>query len=183
MQTYVVLLRGINVSGQKKIIMADLRKMLEQSNFQEVETYIQSGNIVLKSNEKDNVKVASKIKSAIAETFGFDIFVLAKKYDELKDIFDANPFTDPIDIENKKVYFALLENSPQSEIVAEFNKIEFVNEQFSIKNNCVYLNYTNGAGKAKLTNNLIERKLKVAATSRNYRTMVKLLEMSAKTSH
>ncbi|MRI01825.1 DUF1697 domain-containing protein [Kriegella sp. EG-1] len=182
MQTYIVLLRGINVSGQKKIIMADLRKILERSNFQEVETYIQSGNIVLKTNIDDCKKVAFKIKSEIAETFGFDVFVLVKKYDELKDIFEANPFSDPADIENKQVYFTLLSNSPQSEIVADFKKLKFTNDQFSIKNNCVYLNYINGAGKAKLTNNLIERKLKVAATSRNYRTMVKLLEMSAKSS-
>lgn len=179
MNKFIILLRGINVSGQKKIIMSDLRKMLESLKFQEVETYIQSGNIVLKSNEDDNDKIADKVKKGIVDTFGFDVPVLVKSYEELKSIFDNNPFTDPADIESKKVYFALLRETPQPEVIEEFRKNDFVNDRFVATDTCVYLNYLNGAGKAKLSNNLIERKLKVSATSRNYRTMVKLLEMGA----
>ncbi|MEO9892121.1 DUF1697 domain-containing protein [Aurantibacter sp.] len=178
MQTYIVLLRGVNVSGQKKIIMAELRKIIENIGFEDVKTYIQSGNIILKSTIKDPKEVASKVRNEIFASFGFDVYVLVKKYDELKLIFDNNPFTSPIDIENKKVYFALLEKEPKLEIIDEFRALKFVNDQFLVKNDCVYLNYLNGAGKAKLTNNLIERKLKVSATSRNYRTMIKLLEMA-----
>jgi len=158
--------------------MADLRKMLEKLNFDEVETYIQSGNVVLKSAEADNNKIAEKIKKVIADTFDFDVPVLVKTHEELKSIFEKNPFTDPVDIENKRVYFALLQELPTTELIEEFRKVEFQGEQFVVADNCVYLNYVNGAGKAKLTNNLIERKLKVSATSRNYRTMVKLLEMA-----
>jgi len=178
MNKFIVLLRGINVSGQKKIIMADLRKMLENLKFHEVETYIQSGNIILKSNEDNNDKIAKKIKKGIAVTFGFDVPVLVKTYDELKSIFDKNPYTDAADIESKKIYFALLQEAPQKELLEKFQKNDFPNDRFVVAENCVYLNYLNGAGKAKLSNNLIERKLKVSATSRNYRTMTKLLEMS-----
>lgn len=179
MKTYIAFLRGINVSGQKKIIMADLRGMLRKLKFDEVETYIQSGNIVLKSNDDDCQKIAQKIKMGIADTFGFEVPVLVKTYKELKSIFDKNPFTEPSDIENKRVYFALLKKPPQPESIKEFRKEKFQGEQFVVANDCVYLNYQIGAGKAKLSNNLIERKLKVSATSRNYRTMTKLLEMSA----
>jgi len=179
MNKFVVLLRGINVSGHKKIKMVDLREMLNKLKFHEVETYIQSGNIVLNSSENDNVKIAEKVKKGIADTFGFDVPVLVRTYEELKSIFDGNPYTDAADIEGKKIYFALLEETPQPEAIEEFRKENFVHDRFVVTNNCVYLNYINGAGKAKLTNNLIERKLKVSATSRNYRTMTKLLEMSA----
>lgn len=178
MKKFIVLLRGINVSGQKKIIMADLRKMLENLKFQEVETYIQSGNAVLKTTEHDNEKIAEKVRNGIIDAFGFDVPALVKTYKELKSIFNQNPFTEQTDIENKRVYFALLKEAPQPKLIEEFRKEKFANEEFFVTQNCVYLNYVNGAGKAKLTNNLIERKLKVSATSRNYRTMVKLLEMS-----
>ena len=178
MKTYIALLRGINVSGQKKIIMVDLRKMLEKLQFDKVETYIQSGNIVLKSNSEDSEKIAEKIREGITGTFGFDVPTLVRSHEELKSIFDRNPFTDPSDIENKRVYFALLKETPKTELVEKFQKEEYPGEQFVIGDDCVYLNYAIGAGKAKISNNHIERKLKVSATSRNYRTMTKLLEMS-----
>ncbi|QCW98652.1 DUF1697 domain-containing protein [Aggregatimonas sangjinii] len=178
MHKYIALLRGINVSGQKKIIMSELRDMLKALNFQDVETYIQSGNIALKSSEGRNAKVAEKIKKAIADTFGYDVPVLVKTYGELKSIFKKNPFTDASDIEHKRVYFALLQETPQPELIKTFQQEKFEAEAFMVTNDCVYLNYKMGAGKAKLSNTLIERKLKVSATSRNYRTMVKLLEMA-----
>lgn len=178
MKTYIALLRGINVSGQKLIKMIDLRSLLEKLDFLEVQTYIQSGNIVLKSDEDNCDKIAEKVKKGIADTFGFDVPVLVKTHDELRLIFDMNPFTTPADIENKRIYFAFLKEAPRPELIEEFQKEEFVQEEFVVTENCVYLNFQIGAGKAKLSNNLIERKLKVSATSRNYRTMVKLLEMS-----
>lgn len=178
MNRYIVLLRGINVGGHKKMKMADLRQMLEKSKFEDVETYIQSGNIVLKSSEGDNNKVAQKIKGGIADTFGFDVPTLVKNHDELKSIFDKNPFTKPSDIENKQVYFALLKDVPQPEFVEEFRKNNFLKEKFQLTDTCVYLNYFVKAHEAKISNNFIERKLKVSATTRNYRTMAKLLEMA-----
>ncbi len=178
MKTYIVFLRGINVSGQKKIKMADLRTMLEKLDFQKVETYIQSGNIVLKSRLSNGEEVAETIKTGISDSFGFDVPVLVKTYGELKSIFENNPFTDLSDIENKRVYFALLKEAPEPELLSEFKKEKFDNEEFLATTNCVYLNCLKGAGEAKLSNNLIERKLKVSATTRNYRTTVKLLDMT-----
>lgn len=178
MEGYIVLLRGINVGGHKIIKMADLRTMLNKKGFSDAETYIQSGNIVLRSNEPDLNRIAEKIKKGIADTFGFDVPVLVKSYRELQAIFDRNPFTEPSDIENKRIYFALLKEAPQLELMTALRKEKYVNEKFLIADNCVYLNYQCGAREAKISNNLIERKLKVSATSRNYRTVVKLLEMS-----
>lgn len=177
MKTYIALLRGINVGGHRKIKMVDLKAMLNKMGFKDVVTYIQSGNVVFNSSELESNQLAEKIKNGITQTFGFDVPVLVKSRDELKSIFDKNPFTEASDIENKRIYFALLKETPQSELVAAFSNEKYTGELFEVSDACVYLNYSKGAGKAKLSNNLIERKLKVSATSRNYRTMAKLLEI------
>ncbi len=178
MPTYIALLRGINVSGQKKIPMAELRNMLHKMAFKDVSTYIQSGNVVFASDEKDTVILEAKIKRHIKDTFKFDVPVLVKSKTDFEKIVQQNPYTDPEDLENKQVYFVLLQNAPNTENVEAFQKVVCENEKFVIGENCVYLLCKNGYGNAKLNNNLVERKLKVEATTRNYRTMVKLLEMT-----
>ena len=179
MKTYIALLRGINVGGHRKIKMVDLKEMLRTMGLQDVVTYIQSGNVVFKSSITKTSELEEKIKDSIAKTFNFEVPVLIKTHEELKSIFDKNPFTETSDIENKRIYFSLLQETPMPEFKAAFQKEKFQGELFVIAEDCVYLNYALGAGKAKLSNNLIERKLKVSATARNYNTMVKLLEMSS----
>nr|WP_299387391.1 DUF1697 domain-containing protein [Allomuricauda sp.] len=174
MKTYIVLLRGINVGGQKKIKMADLRQSLEQRNFFNVQTYIQSGNIICQSAENDPGTVGVQIQETIKEDFGFDVPSLAFTEDMFKQILDANPFNSA---EEKNLYFVLLRTVPEKELVEQCNLLQFENEEFEITDSCVYLNCYAGYGKAKLSNNLMERKLKVEATARNLRTMKKLLEM------
>lgn len=178
MKTYIALLRGINVGGHRKIKMVDLIELLNKMGFKDVKTYIQSGNVVFKSSITKTSELEEKIMKTIAKTFGFDVPVLVKTHKEIKSIFDNNPFTETSDIENKRIYFALLKETPQPELKAAFQKVKFLGELFVVAEDCVYLNYSIGAGKAKLSNNLIERKLKVSATARNYNTMVKLLELS-----
>lgn len=178
MTTYIVLLRGINVSGHKKIKMADLREALEKLDFQNVDTYIQSGNIVLRSGEKNTLVLSEKIKKAIGNTFGFTVPVLVKSRDDFKAIFERNPFTTNEELEDKRVYFVLLNDKPKPHLVEAMSGETFLNERFLITDDCVYLSCLKGYGNAKLNNNLLERKLKVEATTRNHMTMVKLLEMT-----
>ncbi|MFK7814113.1 MAG: DUF1697 domain-containing protein [Maribacter sp.] len=178
MPTYIALLRGINVSGQKKIKMIDLKAMLISIGFQDVETYIQSGNVIFKSDENNIKSLEEKIKKGIADTFGFDVPVLVKTRAGIVEILQESPFTKPEDLEAKRIYYALLKYEPEQDAIANLAQKDYPNELFSITKYCVYLNCLNGAGKAKLTNNVIERKLKVSATTRNHRTMLKLLELS-----
>lgn len=178
MVTYIALLRGINVSGHKKIKMADLRVMLQKMNFEDLETYIQSGNVVFKSDDSNMLSLEEKIKKGIAETFGFDVPVLVKTRIELLKILKESPFTKAEDIEANKIYYVLLKNEPEQAVIANINQENYPNELFIITKNCVYLNCINGAGKAKLNNNIIEKKLEVEATTRNHRTMLKLIELS-----
>lgn len=178
MKTYIALLRGINVGGHRKIKMVDLKELLNKMGMKDVATYIQSGNVVFKSSITKTSELEEKIKKSIAKTFSLDVPVLVKTHKELKSIFDKNPFAETSDIEHKRIYFALLKETPQPELIAAFQKVKFLGELFVVAEDCVYLNYSIGVGKAKLSNNFIERKLKVSATARNFNTMVKLLEMS-----
>ncbi|WP_222981837.1 DUF1697 domain-containing protein [Flagellimonas meishanensis] len=176
MNTYVALLRGINVSGQKKIRMEDLRATLENVGLHRVKTYIQSGNIVFDSMEAEIKTLEATIYQAILTDFGFEVPNLVLTGNAIHHILESSPFKE--ETNEKGLYFVLLKEVPNNALVSEFNKLKFDNEDFHVAANCVYLNCRTGYGKAKLNNNLIERKLKVEATTRNLRTMQKLLELT-----
>ena len=174
MKTYVALLRGINVGGHKKVPMAILRELLTETGFQNVQTYIQSGNVVLQSSEENTKAIESKIHKAIQSHFQFDVSVLVKAKQELELIFNNCPFE-----EEKKVksYFILLQEIPSKELVSLALKKEYEAETFKIISNCIYFYSEAGYGKSKCNANYFERTLKTAATARNYNTMVKLLSL------
>ncbi|WP_299529585.1 DUF1697 domain-containing protein [Ulvibacterium sp.] len=178
MQTYIILLRGINVGGQKKIKMADLRMLLEKLGFQNITTYIQSGNIVLVAKDKTRKNVEDSIGDGIREYFGFEVPIFVKSKKDFERIITENPFKDKPASEGNRIYFVLLKNAPDQRHITTLEQETYKNQEFSITDTCVHLYCKNGYGNAKLENNLIERKLKVQATTRNLRTMLKLLEMA-----
>lgn len=176
METHIGLLRGINVSGQKKIKMADLREVLAQNGLPNVKTYIQSGNLIIASNEqKDSVRAI--IQDCLKNDFGFEVPTLIKTEKEISKILSYIPFQNAIE---KQLYFTLLHQKPNVDLVTAFEKCTYENEDFKVVGQCVYLNCKRGAGKAKLNNNLIEQKLKVTATTRNLNTMRKMLDLAQK---
>jgi len=175
MKTYIALLRGINVGGHKKILMAELRAILEKASFKNVQTYIQSGNIILQSTISDRIKIESIIKKAIHDTYGFEVPTIVKSHSEVKSILDNCPFSNE---KKKDSHFMLLYHQPDKDLVEQTNTIRYPNEEFVIADDCVYFYCSTGYARTKFGNNFIERKLKVANTGRNYRTMVKILEMS-----
>ncbi|KJD31594.1 hypothetical protein PK35_14425 [Tamlana nanhaiensis] len=175
MKTFIALLRGINVSGKNKIPMADLRQALTNSNLQNVQTYIQSGNIIFQSSETNKKVLEALINKAISDKFSFNIPVLVLTPDELKAIFNDSPFPQE---EKEKSYFTFLFEVPNSDLTKEVSALNYPNETFKITNSCVYFYSAIGYGKAKCSNNFFERKLKVTATARNYKTTLKLIDLS-----
>jgi uncharacterized protein (DUF1697 family) len=171
MKTYIVILRGINVSGKNILPMAALRKMLSSLQFENIQTYIQSGNIVLNS-ELSKEEVIGKVKRGIASKFGYDVPVLARTIDEWKNAITNNPYP----TENHKIVsFTFLNEVPVKTTI----EVNITNDDvYTVVNDMVYMYCPDGFGKTKLTNNLFEKKLKVTATSRNFRTTMKLLEMA-----
>lgn len=174
MKTFIALLRGINVGGHKKILMADLRNHLEQLNFKNVQTYIQSGNVVFQSSDKDVEALENAIKNQILKKYGFEVPVVVKSQQELKSIFDNCPFSED---KKKNSYFMIFLESPKEELIKEMSLIKYPNEEFYMTKNCIYFYCSLGYGRTKFNSNFFERKLKVSATARNYKTMVKLIEM------
>ena len=171
MKTYIVLLRGINVSGKNKIPMADLRDLLYDLNFQNVQTYIQSGNIILDSDLDKNV-ICNIIKIGIQDKFGFDVSVLVRTIPEWKTAIENYPFS----TENEKIVAFTFLNKTTKEKTIEVKNIG--EDQYKIVDDVVYLYCPSSFGSTKLTNNIIEKKLNVIATTRNMRTTLKLLELS-----
>jgi uncharacterized protein (DUF1697 family) len=104
--------------------------------------------------------------------------VCIKTIEQIKKIITENPYNSQEDILDNKIYFVLLNSRPAKELLVNFKTRIYINEEFTITENCIYLKCNVGYGKAKLNNNLIERELKVLATTRNYRTMNKMLELS-----
>lgn len=175
MPNFIALLKGINVGGHKKVSMADLRQLLDKEGFQNVRTYIQSGNVIF--NTLDNADIiANKMQELIHSYFGFEVAVIVKTHFKLQAIFDACPFSKE---KKEKSYFIMLNKIPDIALVDEVSKIAYVNEEIVIKNDCLYFYNVAGFGQAKFNMNSFERKLKVTATARNYNTMVKLLSMSS----
>jgi uncharacterized protein (DUF1697 family) len=176
MNTYISLLKGINVGGHKKVPMAKLRELLTKSGFENVQTYIQSGNIIFQSSEENTQNIEKTIKHAILDYFGFEVSVLVLTRHHLKRIFDGSPFSE----EKKKAsYFMMLHDAPEKDLVKDASEKIYEGEEYEIIKDCIYYYCEKGFGQAKFNANFFERKLKTFATARNYNTMVKLLSLSA----
>ena len=174
---YIALLRGINVSGQKKIKMADLRTYLGDAGLQDVQTYIQSGNIVFKSENADKAELAQKISDEIKEAYGFDVPVLVLTADYLQSAIEQNTyFKAGKDI--SKLYVTFLAEKPSEEKIATLEAVDYSPEEFILHETHLDFYFPNGYGRSKLNNNFFERKLKVSATTRNWKTINKLLDMA-----
>lgn len=172
MSRFIVLLRGINVGGKRPLKMADLRTLLEEADFQDVKTYIQSGNIVLSSSQ-ERTDVEEAIKQLIHEKYEYDIPVLALSEDELKDLINHNPYADNHDI--KFLHVTMLQAEVDKLLIEKL--LETTDEEVTHHGRCLYMVCPNGYHKSKLTNNKIERALRTKATTRNWKTMSKLMEM------
>lgn len=174
---YIALLRGINVGGHKLIKMAELKMMFEKMGFENVTTYIQSGNVVFASS-KEITCLHTEIKEAILTTFGFDVDVQVIRAADLKRIKENHPFLHENEL--KSTYYTLLAEFPDKELVKSLNQLEQTVEFFKITDEVIYCFYPNGARNAKWHNVFFEKKLRVSCTTRNFNTMQKLVELSEK---
>jgi uncharacterized protein (DUF1697 family) len=175
MNSYISMLRGINVSGQKKIKMEELKKLYESLGFSDVQTYIQSGNVIFKSSEKDASKLAGRIKQKMKQIFGFDVSIIIRTKDELEELIKNNPFTKK---DASKLHVTFLSTLPISVPVDEINKVKSEAEEFFIADQAIYLFCPNGYGRSKLSNTFFEKKLLVSATTRNWGTVKSLFNMA-----
>ncbi len=177
MPVYFSLLRGINVGGNKVVLMNDLKKMFEKLGFSKVKTFIQSGNVVFLTRKKSSSELEEIIKAAIKERFKFEVGVLVLALDELEEIVDKNPFDKTKLKTGELIYLTVLSKEPAKEKVGELIKIKNSIDSFEVIDRTVYLLCRKGYTKSAFNNNSIEKILKVSATTRNIDTMTKLLEL------
>ncbi|OGU11601.1 MAG: hypothetical protein A2X61_16605 [Ignavibacteria bacterium GWB2_35_12] len=178
METYISILRGINVSGQKKIQMADLKALYEELKFKNIITYIQSGNVIFKAEKKLScTELSKKIEKKIFDKYNFEVPVIIRTVAEMKKVITTNPFLRKKGIDTERLYVTFLAEAAMKADLEKIEKLEFNPEKFIIIGKEVYLHCPNGYGRTKLNNNFFENKLNVTATTRNWNTVNRLVEM------
>lgn len=177
LKSYCCLLRGINVSGKNKIAMAALRDMCSDLGLINVQTYIQSGNIVL-SSELSGTELEEKIASAIHQTFSLTVPVLVVSQKNMLEIRQAFPFDLQDAAANPAQHLVtFLANKPRKADTEKLLSLVKSPEKLQVSNQAVYLNCPNGYGKTKLNNQFMEKHFAMSATTRNWKSLNALCDM------
>jgi len=175
MKTYISMLRGINVSGQKKIRMVELRSLYEALGMENVQTYVQSGNVVFDSPEQVATKLRESIEAQIESAFGFSVPVLIRTGDEFRRVIENHPFAGE---EAVRVLVTFLYERPEKSKLEELSHYKDKVDAFAIGDQEIYLFCPGGYGKTKLSNTFFEKKLDVVATTRNWKSVNALYQMA-----
>jgi uncharacterized protein (DUF1697 family) len=174
------MLRGINVTGHNTIKMQDLRTVCNKLGYRNVQTYVQSGNIVFETTKESPAQLSKQLSKAIRDAQGFDVPVFIRTVDEMKKIVSANPFLKERNIDTSKLHVTFLSEAPKAGSLQNLEKIPAEPDRFHAVQNEIYLSCPEGYGRTKLSNTMIEKTLSVGATTRNWRTSNTLLEMASK---
>ena len=177
MKKYISLLRGINVSGQKLIKMIELKALYESMTFENVNTYIQSGNIVFQSKIDNISELTELIEGEVESRFGFYVKTFIRTPGDVQQVIDKNPFLLEPTTDPSGLYVCFLENHPALDKAHMLDSVGANSEKVILAGGEIYLYYPNGFGKSKWTNNFFEKKLCLNATTRNWKTVLKLAEM------
>jgi len=178
MTKYISILRGINVGGQKPIKMEALRMTYESLGYGHVTTYIQSGNVIFTGEDLDRNEMAEIISRQIKKDFGFEVPVIVLSLDKLKKVINENPFLCDLKKDHSFLYITLLASNPGSFDKKTIEQRKQKGEEIAFMDDVIYLWCPNGYGKTKLNNNFLEMKLKVTATTRNWKTMNELFQIA-----
>jgi uncharacterized protein (DUF1697 family) len=175
MENKIGILRGINVGGKRKILMADLKSLCEKLGLNNVATYIQSGNLIFASG-KQNSELESILEKGIKETFGFDVPVIVRSSKELDASIKNNPFYDE-NADINSLHLTFLKEKPTKENQEKALAFNCEPDKFKIEDKYVYILCQGKYHKTKLTNNFFEKKLNTGATTRNWKTVLKLSDL------
>lgn len=169
---FIALLRGINVGGNTMLKMSDLKACLEKAGFENVVTYINSGNVGLDA-EGDEASVVSKFESAVAAAFDKQIPVMVREQSEISRIIETNPFAGQFE-SHKEMHVLFLKDEMPKDKIDELLAAATPPERFSVVGREIYCHLPMGIIDSILGKSFIEKKLKVAVTGRNWRTVEKL---------
>ena len=177
MTAFVSLFRGINVGGNRQVKMADLKAMHESLGLKDVIPYIQSGSVVFTSDNAHPERLQRQIEDTFEQKFGFHSAVMLRTSAELSEIIDKNPFQGQPGKESKWVVVMFLAAHPDDTAQEALLKSYLGPEELHITGKSMYIYYPDGIGRSKLTNTLIEKKLKTPGTARNLNTVLQLQKL------
>jgi uncharacterized protein (DUF1697 family) len=179
MTQYISIIRGINVSSQKKIVMKELKSLYESLGFENVLTYIQSGNVIFNSDIDHVLDIQKLIEDAINTKYNFEVPVDIRTSNEFEKVLANIPFGEvDLEADGTKMLITFLSHQPDKSAVNRLMKYVKAPEKLVLGDKCIYLHCPNGYGKTKLSNVFIEKKLDVLATTRNLKSVNKLCELA-----
>ena len=179
MPKYIAILRGINVGGRRKILMVDLKKLFQELGFTNIQTYIQSGNVVFEtSSSDDNATLSNKIEQIISKTYGFEVPVILRTANEIEQAISNNPFfKNKTEVEG--LFLTFLKSIPSAVELENIKSFDFSPDKFEIVGKDIFGFCFGKYHKTKLSNQFFESKLKVSATTRNWKTVINLQQMAS----
>ena len=180
MPIYIAMLRGVNVSGQKIVRMERLRESCLRLGFQNVETYVQSGNIVFLATKTSPSALSMGISQEIFRDFGFSVPVFIRTPKEMGEVIKVNPFLKEKGIDPSRLYVTFLSEPASGSALKRLRELPAQTDRFQAVGREIYLYCPGGYGKTKLSNTALEKALSVGATTRNWKTVNTLFEMASK---
>ena len=178
MAVIVSLLRAVNVGGHAVIKMADLKSLYESLKFRDVQTYVQSGNVVFRTDTSDLKALSKKIQTAIEKRFKVSPGVLLRTTKDLRDIVAANPFAKRSDVLPAKLLVSFLQEELSRDAATELKKLPLKGEELIPAKRELYIYFPDGMGKSKLPWRIVEKLCITPGTGRNWNTVTKLLAMA-----
>jgi uncharacterized protein (DUF1697 family) len=178
MPTYGSMLRGINVGGQKSMKMDQLRELFAALGFEQVRTYVQSGNVVFKARKSSPADLSRKIEERILSEFGFSVSVISKTAEEIGRTIQNNPFLKEKAIDPEKLHVTFLSQVPAKTALQKLDALSTAPDRFHSRGAEIYLFCPNGYGRTRLSNNVFEKLLALRATTRNWKTVNQLYRIA-----
>ena len=178
MPVFISMLRAVNVGGHSKIKMDALRALYASLNFENPQTYLQSGNVIFKTGERKLDAVAKRIQSGIEKKFACRTDIILRTAAELRDVVARNPFAKRSDIEPSKLLVAFLASDPGDAARKTLEDQKFAPEELHVSGCELYIYFPNGAGKSKLPWSSIANLLKTEGTARNWNSIRKILAIA-----
>src|SRR5260370_10704174 len=174
MTVVIAMLRGVNVGGHNTIKMEALRALYESVKLRDAQTYVQSGNVIFRSDERDMLRLAKRIEDGIERKFGFRPDVILRTAAEMREVVARNPFAKRRGIEPSKLLVSFLASDPGEEAREKVGQMKCDPEELLIERRELYIYFPNGSGRSKLSAAMLEKALKTRGTGRNWNSVTKM---------
>jgi uncharacterized protein (DUF1697 family) len=178
MTAIISMLRGVNVGGHNKIKMEALRALYESLKLKSPQTFVQSGNVIFLSDEKNLLRLSQRIQEAIERKFGFRPAVVLRTSFEMRRVIARNPFASRDGIDPAKLLVTFLASEPAKQVCESLRKFDSRGEELYFHGNELYIYFRNGMGKSKLSWPGLEKVMNTSFTGRNWNSVTKMLEIA-----